>query len=389
MNRAWPIMLTISALTLSGCGLFGGGDDDPAEPPAELVDFSPSLRIDRRWSFNVGGDGEGKRLGLAPAADAGQVFAGGHGGKVVAVNAASGKRVWDTDTRLRFSAGPGVSDGLVVFGTSDGEVVALSGEDGSQRWRTNIGSEILASPSVSRSVVVVRSVDGRLHGLSAQDGGQLWLVEQSVPRLSLRGNAPPVIAGVTVVAGFDNGKLGAYDLTTGETNWEVALGAPQGRTELERLVDISAGVQVIGDDVYGVGFQGRAVSIALETGMVLWQRELSSYAGLGADWNNVYVSDSDSEIVALNRRGGRPMWTHDGMRQRDLTAPTVLGEALAVGDFEGYLHWLSVDDGSLLARTKAGGGRVTGAPRLVDEMLVTQTDSGEVAAFSAKPRARR
>jgi len=234
----------------------------------------------------------------------------------------------------------------------------------------------------------VRSVDGRLHGLSAQDGGGLWLVEQSVPRLSLRGNAPPIIAGLTVVAGFDNGKLGAYDLTTGEASWEVALGAPQGRTELERLVDISAGVQVVGDDVYGVGYQGRAVSIALETGMVLWQRELSSYAGLGADWNNVYVTDADSEVVALNRRGGRPMWTHDKLRQRDLTAPTVIGEVLAVGDFEGYLHWLSVDDGGLLARTKAGGGRVTSAPRLVGELLVAQTDSGDVAAFSAGARRR-
>lgn len=388
MNKAWPIVVVVSALTMSGCSLFGGDDDDPAEPPAELVDFSPSLKVDRRWSFSVGGDGEGKRLGLAPGTDAERVFAGGHGGKVVAVDVERGKRVWDTDTRLRLSAGPGVGDRLVIFGTSDGDVVALSAEDGGVRWQTNIGSEILASPSVSNSVVVVRSVDGRLHGLSAQDGGQLWLVEQSVPRLSLRGNAPPVIAGVTVVAGFDNGKLGAYDLTTGETSWEVALGAPQGRTELERLVDISAGVQVVGDDVYGVGFQGRAVSIALDTGMVLWQRELSSYAGLGADWNNVYVSDADGEVVALNRRGGRPMWTHDKMRQRDLTAPTVFGEALAVGDFEGYLHWLSVDDGKLLARTKAGGGRVTSAPRLVDDLLVTQTDSGEVAAFSTAPRRR-
>jgi outer membrane protein assembly factor BamB len=388
MNRAWPLALAISALTLNGCSLFGGDDDDPTEPPAELVKFSPSLKIDRRWSFSVGGDGEGKRLGLAPATDSQRVFAGGHGGKVQAVNVADGKRVWDTNTRLRLSAGPGVGDGLVVFGTSDGDVFALADADGSERWRTNIGSEILASPSVGSGVVVVRAVDGRLHGLSAQDGGPLWLVEQSVPRLSLRGNAPPVIAGVTVVAGFDNGRLGAYDLTTGETNWEVALGAPQGRTELERLVDISAGVQVVGDDVYGVGFQGRAVSIALETGMVVWQRELSSYAGLGTDWNNIYISDADSEVVALNRRGGRPMWTHDKMRQRDLTAPTVLGEVLAVGDFEGYLHWLSVEDGSLLARTKAGGGRVTSAPRLVDDLLVTQTDSGEVAAFSAEPRRR-
>jgi len=336
----------------------------------------------------VGGDGEGKRLGLAPATDAQRVFAGGHGGRVIAANAVTGKRIWVTDTRLRLSAGPGIGDGLVVFGTSDGDVIALGADDGGERWRTNIGSEILAAPGIGSSVVVVRSVDGRLHGLSAQDGGGLWLVEQSVPRLSLRGNAPPIIAGLTVVAGFDNGKLGAYDLTTGETSWEVALGAPQGRTELERLVDISAGVQVVGDDVYGVGYQGRAVSIALETGMVLWQRELSSYAGLGADWNNIYVTDADSEVVALNRRGGRPMWTHDKLRQRDLTAPTVMGEVLAVGDFEGYLHWLSVDDGSLLARTKAGGGRVTSAPRLVRDLLVAQTDSGDVAAFSAGARPR-
>jgi outer membrane protein assembly factor BamB len=386
MSHSLVLLLSLSALFVGGCSLFGGDSDDPTEPPAELVDFSPRLKISRQWSFGVGGAGEGKRLGLAPATDAIRVFAGGHGGKVMAVDALTGKSVWDEDLKLPLSAGPGIGDDLVAFGTSDGDVVALSAVDGRELWRVNIGSEILASPAVSNSVVVVRSVDGRLRGLSVQDGAELWLVEQSVPRLSLRGNAPPVIAGVTVVAGFDNGKLGAYDITTGEPTWEVALAAPKGRTELERLVDISSGVLVVGDDVYGVGFQGRAVSIALETGLVLWQREVSSYAGLGADWNNIYVSDASSEVVALNRNGGRPLWTHDDMRMRDLTAPLAVSEMLVVGDFEGYLHWLSADDGSLLGRAKAGGGRITSAPRLVGELLVAQTDSGDVAAFRAEPR---
>jgi len=364
-----------------GCSLFGGGDEDPIESPAELVQFEPTLEVRKVWSARIGGDSERLRLGLAPATDGAWIYAGSHDGRVAAFDAREGNRVWVVETDLPLAAGPGYGGGLIVFGTTDGDLLALSAETGEEIWRQAIGSEILAPPAIGSDTVVVRSVDGRLRGFSPADGRQLWSVEQSVPAFTMRGNTAPYITGTVVVTGFDNGRLGAYDVTSGDPLWELAVAIPTGRTALERLVDVSAGLQVVGNDVYAVGL-GRTVGVALETGLVLWQRELSSHSGLGADFNNVYVTNDVSEIVALDRTGGVPRWSQDALRLRDVTAPTRFGRTIVVGDLEGYVHWLSPDDGRFLARARASSQRITAAPLVVADYLFTQSEDGTLAAFT-------
>ena len=372
----------------------GDGDAEAGPPgagPVRETIQEPRVIIAEGALPGVEGDGQGRpvgpprRLGLSPATDGARIFAASHEGRVSAFDATSGKRLWSVDTRLPLSAGPGFGDGLLALGTNDGDLLALDATNGEQRWLKPIGSEVLASPAIGSGVVAVRSVDGRLRGFASDDGGALWSVDQSVPRLILRGNARPVIAGVTVVAGFDNGRLGAYDLATGEAAWEFAVAAPKGRTELDRLVDISAGVKVVGDDVYAVGYNGRLIGVALESGQALWQRELSSYSGLDADWNNVYVTDEAGEVVAVARNSGRPVWRQDGLRRRDVTAPTPYQEAVVVGDFEGYLHWLSAADGSMLARTRGDGSRISSPPLVVGDLLYAQSDGGSLTAFAIVP----
>lgn len=365
----------------SGCAMFGGGDEDPIEPPAELVDFEATVEVRRLWSARVGGDSERLRLGLSPATDGARVYAGAYDGRVGAFDALEGDRVWQVDTELPLAAGPGYDSGILAFGTTDGDLVALDAETGQELWRQNVGSEVLAAPAIGLDVVVVRSVDGRLRGFSTADGRNLWSVEQTVPALTTRGNTAPYIAGTVVVTGFDNGRLGAYDVSSGDPLWEVAVAIPTGRTELDRLVDMSAGLQVVGNDVYAVGL-GRAVGIALETGLVLWQQELSSFAGLGADFNNVYVTNDLSEIVALDRTAGTPRWNQGALRLRDLTAPARFGTTVVVGDLEGYVHWLSPDDGSFLARERVGSQRIAAAPLIVGENLFAQSEDGTLAAYT-------
>jgi outer membrane protein assembly factor BamB len=230
-------------------------------------------------------------------------------------------------------------------------------------------------------VVAFRTVDGRLLGVSAVDGSDLWTVDQSMPALTLRGNSAPRIVGGVVVSGFDNGRVGAYALESGERRWEMAIASPSGRTELDRLVDIGAGLQVIGNDVYVASYHGRAVGIDLTTGLVLWERELSSFAGLGVDGNNVYVTDDVSAVMALSRRGGNVAWTQDGLRMRDVSAPTRFRGAVVVGDFQGYLHWLNPQDGSFLARVRGASTGITSTPLVVGLRLIVQGDDGSVSAF--------
>jgi outer membrane protein assembly factor BamB len=380
MNRI--LALLAAALLATACS-----KEDEVTPPAELVDFEPLVRIDRVWSAGTKGGDDVLRLGLRPALDGERVYVAGHGGDVQALEVATGRSIWRVDTKLDLSGGPAVGEGLVVVGGTGGDLVALDAGTGSQRWRVATGGEVLAAPAMAGGLIVVRTVDGRLRALRAADGGEAWTYEQPVPRLTLRGNGAPIVDGDMVIAGLDNGKVVALSLTTGDLLWSTTVAPSQGRTEIERLVDIDSPVRVVGEDIFVVGYQGRIAMLARDTGQLWWGRELSSNRGLAVDGDTIYVTTADSSVVALRRRDGTPVWTQDAMLRRSLTAPALAGDTLVVADFEGYVHWLDAATGQMLARGKTGGGRVSNAPLVAGELLLLQTDAGDVQAWRAQPRA--
>jgi outer membrane protein assembly factor BamB len=380
MSAPARLVALVALVALVGCGR----SKDTSEPPAELVELEPTIEIDTLWSNKVGGKSERLRLGLRPTTDGARIFAGAYDGQVASFDAESGDEAWSVKTELPLTAGPGFGEGLLAFGTADGDLLALDAATGQERWRQAIGSEVLAAPAIGSGVVVVRSVDGRLRGFSAANGSLIWNVEQSLPTLTLRGNTAPRVSGPLVVSGFNNGRVAAYEVADGDPAWEVAIANPTGRSELERLVDVSSGLSIVGNDVYVVGYHGRAVGIDLETGVVLWQQELSSYAGLSADINNVYVTTDFDAVIALERNSGTQLWRQEALRLRDVTAPTRYANTLVVGDYEGYVHWLSPDNGEFLARERAAGQRITGAPLVVGQNVYVQGDDGTVAAFTVR-----
>lgn len=381
-------MATKRILALAALALLVAACDKEKDvaPPAELVDFNPVVRIEKVWSVGTKGGDDVLRLGLRPAVLGDRVFAAGHGGDVRALELATGREVWRADTEVELAGGPAVGDGLLVVGGSGGELIALDAATGTKRWQVMVGGEVLTAPIVSNGIVVTRTVDGRLRGLRASDGGTAWSYEQPVPRLTLRGNGLPVVDGDMVFTGLDNGKVVALSLSTGDLLWSTTVAPSHGRTEIERLVDIDSPVRIIGDDIFVVGYQGRVAMLARDTGQLWWGRDMSSNRGLVADGETLYLTTADSSVVALRRRDGTPVWSQDAMLRRGLTAPALLGDTLVVGDFQGYLHWLDAATGQLLARGKTGGGRMTNAPIVTGDLLLLETDSGDVQAWRANPR---
>jgi outer membrane protein assembly factor BamB len=367
----------------------GCSKDKDVEPPAVLVNFPAKLPVKKLWNEGVGG---GKkqivlRLGLGPAVDNGVVFAASHKGEVLAASLDTGRHIWVKNLKMPISAGPAAGAGLVVAGTSKGVVVALDGATGRELWRSRLNSELLSAPAISEKVVVIRSVDGRLHGLDAHNGKELWSVEQQVPRLSLRGTAIPIIAKEVAISGFDNGKVMAVSLNTGDTVWDTALASPHGRTELDRLVDMDSAVRAVGDNVFATGFQGRTAMLALDSGQIWWAHDMSSYRGLAVDDDNLYVTQSDGIVVALRQRDGSELWRNQKLKLRRLSTPVLTSTAVVVADFQGYLHWLDKTTGELVARERIAKERVTSAPVAVGDTIVVLTDGGKLAAFRATPAA--
>jgi outer membrane protein assembly factor BamB len=377
--------LSFAALLIAA----GCSKDKDVEPPAKLVNFPDTLPVKKLWDDGVGG---GKkqiklRLGLGPAIDNGMVFAANHKGEVLAVSLETGRAAWVKKLKIPLSAGPAAGYGIVVAGTSKGAVVALEGATGRQLWRAQINSELLSSPAISENVIVIRSVDGRLNGLDTHTGKVLWSVEQQVPRLSLRGTAIPIVAKEVAISGFDNGKVMAVSLNTGDTLWDTALASPRGRTELDRLVDIDSAVQVVGDNVFAAGFQGRTAMLALDSGQLWWSHDMSSYRGLAVDADNLYVTESDGIVVAMRQRDGAELWRNEKLKRRGLSTPVVTSTAIAVADYQGYLHWLDKGTGELVARERiAKKQRVSSPPAGAGDTVVVLTDGGTLAAYRATPK---
>ncbi len=386
--RGAAALLLVPAL-LSGCALmdvFSSSED--TDPPAELVDFEPTLEVKTLWSSSVE-DGSGEQqVNLVPNVYQGRVFAAGRSGEVRALDAASGTEVWSVETDLAFSAGPGVGEGLVLLGTSDAAVVALDENSGEQVWRARVSSEVLSVPKAAEGIVVVQTIDGKVAGLDSLSGERRWVYQRSVPVLTLRGTSSPVIDGLQVIGGFASGKLVALDLVNGKLLWEIGVATPSGRSELERMVDLDGDPVVRDGIVYVATFQGELAAVAADTGVVLWRREASSYAGISADWRYIYLTDDRDSVWAFDPGNGSAVWRQKKLHGRRLSAPAIFDDYILVGDFEGYLHWLHAEDGRMVARIQAGDAPIRVQPRVVLDTVYVYTEEGELTALTAvKPGA--
>jgi outer membrane protein assembly factor BamB len=382
LTRVWPLLLSL--LLLQGCSWFKSwGKDDEPGAPAELVDFTSTLATREVWSQSVGsGLGKGAPQ-LRPIYWDGSIYTADYKGRVVAVNADSGSIRWQIKTELPLSGGPGVNGDNVFIGTQDGEVHALSAVDGTLLWTAQVSSEILAAPVAGDGVVVVRCIDGRIFGLDEASGRRLWIYDRSVPLLTLRGNSVPVLwAGIAYI-GYDGGEVVALDLESGTVRWEQTVVTSEGRSELERLADIDGELVYVASDLIVSSYKNRLASLAADSGRLLWFKDIASATGVVVDRTNLAISDRSGHLWLLDRRNGADLWKQDRLENRELTRPAFMGNFVVVGDFEGYLHWISLADGSFAAREKVGGDGFASGPLVVGNRLYALTWKGKLVAFTA------
>jgi len=375
--------LIVATLLVTGCSWFGDKDDEELEP-AKLVDIETTLDVRKVWSANLGDDAEFLRVNLRPAGDGNRIYAASRDGNVVALDAESGNEVWRVELDMELSSGPGVGNGMVAVGSADGLLIVLNSSDGAERWRADLSGEILASPLIEDDSVVVATIDNRLRALRGFDGEEQWILEKSTPALTMRGSASPAISGTSVIAGFDNGRLVAVDMDTGDVVWDSFLAPPTGKSDLERLSDIDGIISVVGQDIYAAGYQGRLAAVAAESGQVLWSREISTYVGVSADWNSVYTTNETGEVIALTRRTGQESWRQASLLRREPTLPVSFATTVVVGDLDGYLHFFSVTDGKPVARLRQGSAAISSTPIVIADRLYVQSDSGSLAAYAVR-----
>jgi outer membrane protein assembly factor BamB len=367
----------LAALLVFGLAGCSGGSAGPK--PAALEPLAEAQAPRELWRYRVGAADDAQ---LRPALAGDAVFAAAHDGTVARLDAASGRERWRTEVGARLLGAVGADARTVAVATGEGEVFALEAATGKQRWRARVSSEVLDAPLLAGALVLVRSADSRIHALDAADGKRRWVYQRTPAPLRLRTPQGMSAQGELVYAGFSAGKLVALDLAGGALRWEATVAVPRGTTELERVTDVVGDPEIVGREVCAAAFQGRVACFDAQAGSQLWARELSSVTGVSADARYAYVSDEGGAVHALDRSNGRSLWKQERLAHRQLSRPLPLGERIAVGDLEGYVHLLARDSGARVARAATDGSAIRAAPLAIPGGFLVQTRAGGLFALA-------
>jgi len=380
MSMRGAFVALAAATALGGCNPFGWfGDDSIGPKPAELPVLATAQGVRVLWSASVGAAAP---FLFSPAQAGDNVYAAARDGTVARLDGASGRARWRVQLERRLSGGVGTDGALVVVATDEGEVYALDAQSGRQRWSARVSSEVLAAPALGAGLVLVRSGDSRIFAFGAEDGKRRWVYQRAASPLLVRSSSGITMQGDTAYAGFSGGKLVAIALSNGGVRWEATVASPRGATELERVTDVIGDPVVQGREVCAAAYQGRVACYEAASGTQLWSREMSSLTGVSVDARYAYVSDERGAVHALDRANGRSVWKQDRLANRRLSLPLPLGSEIAVGDLQGYVHFLARETGAIVARIATDGSPVRAAPLRLSVGFVVQTHGGGLYALA-------
>jgi outer membrane protein assembly factor BamB len=392
--------LLVAVLALSGCGLwnkvFNRGSN--LQPPKPLLEFTPTVQVQKIWSTRIG-DGAGRSgVRLQPAFADGKLYLISTDGKLEALDAATGKTLWKQSTRVgggiwpfkhkkpgqdaRYAGGPAISGNLLVVGTLDGHVYGMDAATGKQLWSAEVDDEVISPPAIDAGVVYVRTNSGNVYALDANSGERKWAYDQgNVPLLSLRGNGPLLAAHGVVMFGTDDGNVVSLRADTGAIQWKLPITKGLGRTDIQKLNDADDSLQLDNNILYATAYHGELTAIDAAQGQLAWSRAFSSYVGVGVADKELVGVDDDSLVWAFSKDGGGDMWKQDALQYHWLTAPAIQDKYAVVGGVDGYVHWLDLSDGKLSARVRLSKDAIRARPVVNGDTVYVEDVKGHVAAY--------
>lgn len=368
--RSGAVLVAAAAL-LAGCG------SSSKPKPASLESFTPSQTVRTLWSVRVGqADGP-----MSLAVGNGAVTAASSDGQIVAIDPANGRELWKGQVGTKISAGVGSDGRYAAAVTADNELVVLDG--GKPLWRDRLPGRVITAPLVAGERVFVQSVDRSVRAYDVQDGRWLWNFQRP-------GSDPLALAQSGVLAAFRDtlvvgvgSRLIGLDPLRGTVRQEASLGLPRGTNEVERLSDLVGPPTRSEDDLCVRAFQLAVGCVDMNRGTLRWSRPQAGYQGLAADDRIVVGADSADRLTAWRAESGEVVWRIDRFQHRSLSTPVLWGGLIAVGDYDGQLHFLSSSDGRTVARVSLNGA-LSGAPKVVDGTLLVATRDGTLYALRAQ-----
>jgi len=341
------VAVGVLAAAISGCSLFSSEEEVQPNP---LVEFEAEKEAEVLWSVSVGDELGEFYNQLQPAISGDRIFTTDKSGYLSAIDRLSGEAVWQRDLETPMVGGAAAGYGKLFVTSESGELIVLAAESGEDLWRAQLSSEALAPAQANSQMVVVQQINGKVEAFDLETGQSRWSFSSQVPKLTLRGTGVPIVTQNVTFVSFSSGKLVALDNSSGDLLWERRISVPQGRSALERMVDADGRMLIRDRTLFAANFQGQLIAINPLRAQILWTQEVSTFHSLSGGYGNIYLSDAADAVQAFDQRSSASVWSQAELANRGVTAPVVIGNSVAVGDREGYIHFMSQVDGRFVAR---------------------------------------
>ena len=359
------------ALLLSACS---STPDKPA--PTALSEFKPALTVTKAWATQL----SPVAAPLTAHISQEQVAVVGTNGLVTVLNADTGAEIWRLALNTPVAAGIGSDGTRLAVITKSNELMALS--KGQVIWKVKLPALALTAPFVAGGRVFALTADRTVTAFDGGSGQVLWRQQRSGDALVLKQAGILTSFQDNLLVGL-SGRLVALNPANGVSKWEVTIGSSRGTNEVERLVDLVAGVSRMNNTVCARAFQTSVTCVDALKGSNLWTRAAQGHVGLAGTEAAVFGTESDGKVNAWNRSNGQVLWQSEALRFRGLTAPVAAAGQLLVGDDLGWVHWLDASNGQTVARMQIDASGIAMPLLRSGKTWVVVTKNGLVQALRA------
>lgn len=380
MQRKYKIPFALAILSLAIAGCSSNKIKVEKVKPNPLPKLEQSTSLVQVFSQKVSATDAADPLRLTMAKDGGVLFI--LDPKKGTVSAYRGKdRLWQNEiSKIGLSSGVTAADGIVVIGNKKGQIFALDQASGEQKWTAQLSGSLISSALIQSGRVVVVANDNTTFGLADESGQQVWTYKLPGEQFSLRGQASPVTLDPnTVLVASSNAYLYAIDSLSGTLRMQRRVAVSDGRSDIQRLIDIDAEPTVAGQFVVTTSYQGQVTVTDLASQRVVWSEDTSSITRPEVSGRQVFVSQTDGQLVSYDLITGQKIWTNDQLLNRNLSNPVMLGQELLVGDLDGVLHMIDPTSGNIIGRSKTSGE--VRSLRVLDNQLYVATRTGALSIW--------
>jgi outer membrane assembly lipoprotein YfgL len=360
----------------------GLGSSEKAKP-AELAVNVPKLAVRMAWSSKLNAINFPLDIAVAGVnvTNNASINVASGDGVVASFDATTGRELWRTQAGKGLAAGVGAEGATVAVVTQANELLTF--ENGREVWRQKLATSSFTAPLVSSGKVFVLGTDRSISAFDLAKGGKLWTQKRSTEALILRQAGVLLMVSDTLVASSSGRLLGMNPLD-GSIRWETPIATARGISDVERLVDLVGRVSNVSEVVCARAYRVSVGCVNTFRGQLVWSKQAVGFEGLQADDRSLFGTESDGKVIAWNNANGERLWVAEQLLNRNLSAPAVMGKAIAVGDSTGLVHFLSKTDGSSLNRLPTDGSAMAAPPVVVGNTLVVVTRNGGIFGFTTE-----